>query len=171
MSTTTQPRAARSRTGPIDPVGADLSQVLRALKLSGLKDTLPERLALARQQQLGHAAFLQEIEQAVYAGAGFDDLLHGTAAPDPVQGPVDQQLRPPAVAVLHQRGHVDAAAERLRHMPRRLVRQVVERFEGGQHLGVKVPDRGAVHVEEHDCGESRRHHGIKRRKGGFEKPY
>jgi len=59
MSTTTQPRAARSRTGPIDPVGADLSQVLRALKLSGLKDTLPERLALARQQQLGHAAFLQ----------------------------------------------------------------------------------------------------------------
>jgi DNA replication protein DnaC len=60
MSTTTQPaRAARSSTGPIDPVGADLSQVLRALKLSGLKDTLPERLALARQQQLGHAAFLQ----------------------------------------------------------------------------------------------------------------
>lgn len=60
MSTTTQSRAARSNTaGPIDPVGADLSQVLRALKLSGLKDTLPERLALARQQQLGHAAFLQ----------------------------------------------------------------------------------------------------------------
>lgn len=59
MSTTTQSRTARSSAGPLDPVGADLTQVLRALKLSGLKDTLPERLALARQQQLGHAAFLQ----------------------------------------------------------------------------------------------------------------
>ncbi len=51
--TTTTTRA------PIDPVGADLTTTLRALKLSGLKDTLPERLALARQQQLGHAAFLE----------------------------------------------------------------------------------------------------------------
>ena len=44
---------------PIDPVGADLTKTLRALKLSGLKDTLPERLALARQHQMGHAAFLE----------------------------------------------------------------------------------------------------------------
>lgn len=58
-TTTTQSRTARSSAGPIDPVGTDLSQVLRALKLSGLKDTLPERLALARQHQLGHAEFLQ----------------------------------------------------------------------------------------------------------------
>ncbi len=43
-----------SPTGPID-----LSQVLRALKLSGLKDTLPERLALARTRKMGHAAFLE----------------------------------------------------------------------------------------------------------------
>jgi DNA replication protein DnaC len=42
-----------------DPVGADLTAVLRTLKLSGLKDTLPERLALARQQKMGHAAFLE----------------------------------------------------------------------------------------------------------------
>jgi hypothetical protein len=42
-----------------DPVGTDLTAVLRALKLSGLKDTLPERLALARQQKMGHAAFLE----------------------------------------------------------------------------------------------------------------
>jgi DNA replication protein DnaC len=42
-----------------DPVGADLTAVLRALKLSGLKDTLAERLALARQQKMGHAAFLE----------------------------------------------------------------------------------------------------------------
>lgn len=46
-------------TGPIDPVGADLTRILRALKLGGLKDTLPERLALARQRKMGHAAFLE----------------------------------------------------------------------------------------------------------------
>ncbi|MGH8431759.1 MAG: IS21-like element helper ATPase IstB, partial [Solimonas sp.] len=35
------------------------ARTLRALKLSGLKDTLPERLAMARQHKMGHAAFLQ----------------------------------------------------------------------------------------------------------------
>ena len=61
MSTTrTKPAPSiTTSAAPIDPVGADLSTILRALKLSGLKDTLPERLALARQQQLGHAAFLE----------------------------------------------------------------------------------------------------------------
>ncbi len=39
--------------------GSDLARMLRALKLSGLKDTLPERLALARQRKMGHAAFLE----------------------------------------------------------------------------------------------------------------
>jgi len=46
-------------TGPVDPVGTDLARILRALKLSGLKDTLPERLVTARQHKLGHAAFLE----------------------------------------------------------------------------------------------------------------
>lgn len=55
MSTTTTSPTA----GPVDPVGTDLSRTLRALKLGGLKDTLPERLALARQQKMGHAAFLE----------------------------------------------------------------------------------------------------------------
>jgi DNA replication protein DnaC len=45
--------------GPLDPVGTDLIQTLKALKLGGLKDTLPERLALARQHKMGHAAFLE----------------------------------------------------------------------------------------------------------------
>jgi DNA replication protein DnaC len=54
MSTTTSPTA-----GPVDPVGTDLTRILRILKLGGLKDTLPERLALARQQKMGHAAFLE----------------------------------------------------------------------------------------------------------------
>ena len=46
-------------TAPVDPVGVDLTRTLRALKLGGMTDTLPERLHLARQQQLGHAAFLE----------------------------------------------------------------------------------------------------------------
>jgi DNA replication protein DnaC len=46
-------------TGPTDPVGADLSRTLRALKLGGLTQTLPERLVLARQRKMGHAAFLE----------------------------------------------------------------------------------------------------------------
>jgi DNA replication protein DnaC len=56
---TTSTNTMTSPTGPVDPIGADLSQVLRALKLSGLKDTLPERLALARTRKMGHAAFLE----------------------------------------------------------------------------------------------------------------
>jgi DNA replication protein DnaC len=56
-ATTTSTTAANS--GPLDPVGADLMKTLRALKLGGLKDTLPERLALARARKMGHAAFLE----------------------------------------------------------------------------------------------------------------
>ena len=56
-STTTATSTATS--GPLDPVGVDLMRTLRALKLGGLKDTLPERLALARARKMGHAAFLE----------------------------------------------------------------------------------------------------------------
>lgn len=60
MSTTTMTASSRATpTGPVDPIGVDLARILRTLKLSGIKDTLPERLALARQQHLGHAAFLE----------------------------------------------------------------------------------------------------------------
>jgi DNA replication protein DnaC len=45
--------------GPVDPIGADLAAILRSLKLSGLRDTLPERLVLARTRKMGHAAFLE----------------------------------------------------------------------------------------------------------------
>ena len=34
-------------------------KTLKALKLGGLKDTLPERLTLARARKMGHAAFLE----------------------------------------------------------------------------------------------------------------
>jgi DNA replication protein DnaC len=40
-------------------VSAELRQTLRTLKLGKMLDTLPERLTLARQQQLPHADFLQ----------------------------------------------------------------------------------------------------------------
>lgn len=59
MTTTTTTRPPSLTAGPIDPLGADLTKILRSLKLSGLNDTLPERLALARQQQMSHAAFLE----------------------------------------------------------------------------------------------------------------
>jgi hypothetical protein len=61
-------RAAELRPSPTKHVdvacheeGTTLRQLMRALKLGMLLDTLPERLALARQQQLAHADFLELI--------------------------------------------------------------------------------------------------------------
>ncbi len=42
-----------------DAVSPDLRQVLRALKLGQMLDTLPDRLTLARQQHMAHADFLE----------------------------------------------------------------------------------------------------------------
>jgi DNA replication protein DnaC len=42
-----------------DPISADLKRVMRQLKLGRMLDTLPERLTLAKQQHLSHAAFLE----------------------------------------------------------------------------------------------------------------
>jgi hypothetical protein len=42
-----------------DPVSPDLKRHLRTLKLGQLLATLPDRLILARQQQLPHADFLE----------------------------------------------------------------------------------------------------------------
>jgi DNA replication protein DnaC len=44
---------------PADPVSTDLKRHLRTLKLGQLLHVLPERLALARQQKLPHADFLE----------------------------------------------------------------------------------------------------------------
>jgi DNA replication protein DnaC len=44
-----------------NPVGPDLDRILRQLKLSGVKDTLPERLHLARERGLSHLAFLEAV--------------------------------------------------------------------------------------------------------------
>ncbi len=41
-----------------DPISSELKQVLRRLKLSRMLDTLPDRLALARQQQIPHQDLL-----------------------------------------------------------------------------------------------------------------
>ena len=59
---TTTPAAAGPQSGgPVDPVGADLLSLLRTLKLSGMKDTLPERLSLAKSRQLSHHQFLEQL--------------------------------------------------------------------------------------------------------------
>ncbi|WP_237107314.1 hypothetical protein [Nonomuraea sp. MG754425] len=42
-----------------DPISGDLKATLRALKLGKMLDTLPERLALAKQQHRAHADFLE----------------------------------------------------------------------------------------------------------------
>lgn len=51
----------KSTAAPVlaDPISADLKQILRTLKLGKMLDTLPERLTLARQQNLPHADFLE----------------------------------------------------------------------------------------------------------------
>lgn len=43
----------------VDPISRELTAVLRRLKLGKMADTLPDRLTLAKQQQLSHAAFLE----------------------------------------------------------------------------------------------------------------
>jgi len=48
-----------STRGPVDPIGVDLLRTLKELKLGQMSQTLPERLVLARQQKMSHAAFLQ----------------------------------------------------------------------------------------------------------------
>jgi DNA replication protein DnaC len=55
MTTITTTRTA----GPLDPIGADLHATLKQLKLGQMAQTLPERLVLARQRKLTHAAFLE----------------------------------------------------------------------------------------------------------------
>lgn len=59
MTATTTATTTSAATGPLDPVGADLVKTLKALKLGQLTQTLPQRLALARQRKLSHAEFLE----------------------------------------------------------------------------------------------------------------
>jgi DNA replication protein DnaC len=46
-------------TAPAPTVTPELKQILRRLKLGKMLDTLPERLVLAKHNQLAHAAFLE----------------------------------------------------------------------------------------------------------------
>lgn len=59
MTTIATRPSTTEQAGPIDPIGPDLTRILRSLKLGGLGATLPERLALARARKMGHAAFLE----------------------------------------------------------------------------------------------------------------
>lgn len=55
------PRTQAKATVLADPISPDLKALMRSLKLGKLLDTLPERLAIARQQQLPYAEFLELI--------------------------------------------------------------------------------------------------------------
>jgi DNA replication protein DnaC len=68
-----------------DPVSTELKQVLRALKLGKLLDTLPERLTLARQQHLAHADFLELVlsDEVTRRDANSAALRARTAGLDP----------------------------------------------------------------------------------------
>ena len=48
-------------SAPAPGVAPELKALLRRLRLGQCLDTLPERLALARQHQLGHAEFLEQL--------------------------------------------------------------------------------------------------------------
>ena len=51
-------RTSTAAPAPTPVVDADLKKLIRALKLGRMLDTLPERLALAKQQSLPYADFL-----------------------------------------------------------------------------------------------------------------
>lgn len=74
-----------SATPVIDPVSGDLKRVLRTLKLGKMLDTLPERLALAKQQHLSHAAFLELVlaDEASRRETNSAQLRARTAGLDP----------------------------------------------------------------------------------------
>jgi DNA replication protein DnaC len=88
-------------TGPVSP---DLRTTLRALKLGQMLDTLPERLALARQQKMTHADFLELVaadevtrREAKSAGlraraAGLDAGMRLDARDETAAVRYDQQL-------------------------------------------------------------------------------
>jgi DNA replication protein DnaC len=48
-------------TAAAEPIGADLTALLKTLKLGALADTLPQRAALARQHKLSHIGFLEQL--------------------------------------------------------------------------------------------------------------
>jgi len=61
VTTRTQTKTQAKTTVLADPISPDLKALMRSLKLGKLLDTLPERLAIARQQQLPYAEFLELI--------------------------------------------------------------------------------------------------------------
>jgi len=68
-----------------DPLGPDLKTTLRALKLGKLAATLPERLTLARQNNMPHADFLQLVlsDEVARREAGSIALRAKNAGLDP----------------------------------------------------------------------------------------
>ena len=68
-----------------DTISPDLKRVMRQLKLGRMLDTLPERLTLAKQQHLSHAAFLELVlaDEAARRDTSSAALRARTAGLDP----------------------------------------------------------------------------------------
>jgi DNA replication protein DnaC len=72
-------------TAPAPTVSPELSSLLRRVKLGKALDTLPERLALARSRDLGHAEFLELVlsDEVTRRDTHSADLRARTAGLDP----------------------------------------------------------------------------------------
>ena len=72
-------------TAPAPTISAELRSLLRRVKLGKALDTLPERLALARSQSLGHAEFLELVlsDEVTRRDTDSADLRARTAGLDP----------------------------------------------------------------------------------------
>jgi DNA replication protein DnaC len=79
-------RASTLTPMPAPLLDADLKKLMRALKLGRMLDTLPERLALAKQQSLPYADFLSLVfaDQVERRDRTSADLRSRTAKLDPV---------------------------------------------------------------------------------------
>jgi DNA replication protein DnaC len=72
-------------TAPVPTISAELKTVLRGVKLGRCLNTLPERLALAKQRDMGHAEFLELVlsDEVTRRETSSAELRSKTAGLDP----------------------------------------------------------------------------------------
>lgn len=127
------------------------------LKIEFFENVMAVALAqsVARQRHRDIVA-LQQFEDVINAGAGLDNLLDRFAA-GLVDGAVDEELGRFARREVGDVEIVAAAREEFVEQLAQPERGIVHPFERMQEDRVDVPDAGAVHVEEHDCGLGQSH--------------
>jgi hypothetical protein len=67
-----------------DPISPDLKTAMRRLRLGKLIDTLPERVALARQQKMPHQDFLLLLLSDECSAATAPRRSHAPSAPSSI---------------------------------------------------------------------------------------